>query len=284
MRGFRSVQEVALGTDPSAVFEATAGFCDNAALLSLPMAASVGALPFRLLSLPHASIVRRMKQKSDKGLCPGIKPQSSQQHPQPTWRWVSERGLRVATGETTPARYAMLLALHLAEVEDVIPADGSLLVVLRPGAAVSADLRAALVAPLGESDQIAGTRHEIAVEYGGAAGPDLPALAAQAGMDTATYINGHTAAEYTVAFLGFQPGFPYLHGLPCALHVARRSSPRVQVAAGSVAIGGAYCGIYPASGPGGWQIIGRTNAVLFDPQRAAPALLMPGDRVRFVPL
>ncbi|MDA8255494.1 MAG: carboxyltransferase domain-containing protein, partial [Betaproteobacteria bacterium] len=82
----------------------------------------------------------------------------------------------------------------------------------------------------------------------------------------------------------FQPGFPYLRGLPRALHAPRRTSPRVHVAAGSVATGGTYGGIYPASGPGGWQIIGRTRSVLFDPQRDAPALLMPGDRVRFVPL
>jgi len=178
----------------------------------------------------------------------------------------------------------MLVAQHLAEVEDIIPADGSLLLVLRRGAAVSESLRAALVAPLAGMPVMHAARHEITVEYGGAAGPDLPALAEQAGLDVAAYINSHAAVEYTVAFLGFQPGFPYLRGLPDALHAPRRASPRVRVAAGSVAIGGAYTGIYPASGPGGWQIIGRTTAIVFDPQRDAPALLMPGDRVRFVPL
>ena len=128
-----------------------------------------------------------------------------------------------------------------------------------------------------------GALHEIAVEYGGAAGPDLPALAEQACMDEATYVNSHAAVEYVVAFLGFQPGFPYLRGLPRALHAPRRASPRLRVAAGSVAIGGAFTGIYSASGPGGWQIIGHAAAVMFDPQRDVPALLMPGDRVRFVP-
>ena len=108
-------------------------------------------------------------------------------------------------------------------------------------------------------------------------------MAQRAGMDNATYIDSHTSVEYTVAFLGFQPGFPYLRGLPQALHASRRATPRLKVAAGSVAIGGAYTGIYPATGPGGWHIIGRTMAVLFDPQRDAPALLLPGDRVRFVP-
>jgi len=197
---------------------------------------------------------------------------------------VSERGLRVVTGEATLARYAMLVTQHLTEVEDIIPADGSLLLVLRRGAAVSESLRAALVVPLAGMPATHATRHEIRVEYGGAAGPDLPALAEQAGLDVAAYINSHAAVEYTVAFLGFQPGFPYLRGLPDALHAPRRASPRVRVAAGSVAIGGAYTGIYPTSGPGGWQIIGRTTAIVFDPQRDAPALLMPGDRVRFVPL
>jgi KipI family sensor histidine kinase inhibitor len=201
----------------------------------------------------------------------------------PAWRWISERGLQVLTGDTTLSRYAALISLNLPEIEDIIPADGSLFLVFRRGEAMSADLRSALAASLADTRGIAGALHEIAVEYGGAAGPDLPTLAEQAGMDVATYINSHAGVEYSVAFLGFQPGFPYLHGLPRALHAPRRASPQVRVAAGSVAIGGAYTGIYSASGPGGWQIIGHTTAVMFDPQRSAPALLMPGDRVRFVP-
>jgi KipI family sensor histidine kinase inhibitor len=201
----------------------------------------------------------------------------------PTWRWISERGLLMLTGDTTLARYGALVSLNLREIEDIIPADGSLFLVLRRGEAISADLRAALAAPLADVRGITGALHEIAVEYAGAAGPDLPALAERAGMDVATYINSHAGVEYSVAFLGFQPGFPYLNGLPRALHAPRRASPRVRVAAGSVAIGGTYTGIYSASGPGGWQIIGHTRAVMFDPQRDAPALLMPGDRVRFVP-
>ncbi|HWR76462.1 MAG TPA: 5-oxoprolinase subunit PxpB [Thiobacillus sp.] len=231
-----------------------------------------------------APIIRRIMQNSEKARHPMGKYTRGQSHVQPAWRWISERGLQVATGGATLARYAALMTLNLPEIEDIIPADGSLFLVLRRGAAVSADLRAALTAPLAGMQVLAGTLHEIAVEYGGAAGPDLPALAEQAGMDPATYINSHTAGDYSVAFLGFQPGFPYLHGLPRALQAPRRATPRERVAAGSVAIGGMYTGIYPASGPAGWQIIGRTTAVLFDPQRDAPALLIPGDRVRFVPL
>lgn len=201
----------------------------------------------------------------------------------PGWRWVGERGLRVPTGTATLACHDTLIARQFAEIEDIIPADGSILLVLRAGARPSPQLYAALRA-LG-SDGVArrGTLHEIGVEYGGAAGPDLVALARRAGLALDDYVSRHAAAEYTVAFLGFQPGFPYLRGLPAGLQAPRRASPRLRVPAGSVAVGGVYTGIYPAVGPGGWQLIGRTDAVLFDAVRAAPALLRAGDRVRFVP-
>ena len=91
-----------------------------------------------------------------------------------------------------------------------------------------------------------------------------------------------TDIEFTVAFLGFQPGFPYLAGLPADLVMPRRRTPRTRVAAGSVALGGSYAGIYPAAGPGGWNVVGRTGMRLFEPARPQPALLAPGDRVRLV--
>jgi KipI family sensor histidine kinase inhibitor len=210
-------------------------------------------------------------------------PHDSQPYARQTWRWVSERGLRVETGDTTLACYVALTARDFPEIEDIIPADGSLLLVLRRGAQASADLWMELAAPRTAKRVERGTLHKIAVEYGGDAGPDLAPLAELAGLDAATYIRIHAGVEYTVAFLGFQPGFPYLRGLPRVLHAPRRTSPRTGVAAGSVAIGGPYTGIYPASGPGGWQVIGRTATPLFEPEREAPALLMPGDRVRFAP-
>ena len=123
---------------------------------------------------------------------------------------------------------------------------------------------------------------EIPVCYGGDFGPDLDALAEHAKLDAAEVVARHTAATYTVAMLGFAPGFPYLFGLEPALHIARRASPRTRVPAGSVAIGGAQTGIYPTELPGGWQLIGRTPLVLFDAGRTPPSLLMPGDHVRFV--
>jgi KipI family sensor histidine kinase inhibitor len=209
---------------------------------------------------------------------------NGQSHVYPAWRWVGDRGLQVTTGESTLARHADLIGRSFDEVEDIILADGSLLLTLRRGRGVSEALRAALLEPLPADPRTGpGKRHEITVDYGGVAGPDLETVATLAGMGAADYINRHAAVEYEVAFLGFQPGFPYLRGLPRALHAPRRAAPRVQVAAGSVAVGGAYTGIYPASGPAGWQIIGRTASVLFDPEREPPALLMPGDRVRFVP-
>jgi KipI family sensor histidine kinase inhibitor len=196
---------------------------------------------------------------------------------------VSERGLRVQTGDATLARYTALAGGRFSELEDIIPADDSLLLVLRPGMQASAELWAELAAPLDTVSPESGKLHEIAVEYGGDAGPDLQLVAEQAGFDAATYVGFHVAVEYSVAFLGFQPGFPYLRGLPGPLHAPRRRSPRTRVPAGSVAIGGTYTGIYPGQGPGGWQLIGRTAITLFDPERDPPALLMPGDRVRFVP-
>ena len=89
--------------------------------------------------------------------------------------------------------------------------------------------------------------------------------------------------EYLVWCIGFQPGFPYLGGLPPALATPRRAEPRVRVPAGSVGIGGAQTGIYPLATPGGWQLLGRTALTLFDPARKEPALLRVGDKIRFVP-
>ena len=112
-------------------------------------------------------------------------------------------------------------------------------------------------------------------------GPDLAEVAALTGLDEADVISRHQAAEYRVGWLGFAPGFGYLTGLDPALAVPRLDSPRLSVPAGSVAIGGGLAAVYPASSPGGWRLLGRTDAVLWDPGRDPPALLAPGQRVRF---
>jgi len=125
---------------------------------------------------------------------------------------------------------------------------------------------------------------EIPVLYGGTDGPDLEAVAAHAGLSLRDVIERHVAGDYTVAMLGFAPGFPYLLGLDPGLAIPRLATPRTHVAAGSVGIGGEQTGIYSRPGPGGWRIIGRTDAVLFDALRDPPSLLLAGDRVRFVPV
>ncbi len=125
---------------------------------------------------------------------------------------------------------------------------------------------------------------EIPVCYGGACGPDLDDVAQACGLSAAEVVERHVRCEYTVAMLGFSPGFPYLLGLDPQLAVARLATPRVRVPAGSVGIGGNQSGIYPGNGPGGWRLLGRTPQVLFNATQESPALLLPGDRVRFVPI
>jgi KipI family sensor histidine kinase inhibitor len=123
---------------------------------------------------------------------------------------------------------------------------------------------------------------EIPVAYGGEHGPDLAAVAVQAGISVEDVVSRHVSAEYSVAMLGFAPGFPYLLGLDASLAMPRLATPRTRVQAGSVGIGGAQTGIYPSAGPGGWQLIGRTPLRLFDAQSDPPCLLQAGDRLRFV--
>ncbi len=125
---------------------------------------------------------------------------------------------------------------------------------------------------------------EIPTRYGGSEGPDLDQVARRLALSTSEVIALHSSASYQVAMIGFQPGFPYLLGLPERLQLPRRDSVRAQVAAGSVAIAGGQAGIYPSVSPGGWHVIGRTSLALFTPADAEPSLLVPGDRVHFVPV
>ncbi|WP_317442203.1 allophanate hydrolase subunit 1 [Streptomyces collinus] len=122
---------------------------------------------------------------------------------------------------------------------------------------------------------------ELPVRYDG---PDLAGVAAHWGVSEREAARIHAATEFTVAFCGFAPGFGYLTGLPARYDVPRRATPRTSVPAGAVALAGPYTGVYPRSSPGGWQLIGSTEAVLWDHARVPAALLSPGDRVRFVPV
>jgi allophanate hydrolase subunit 1 len=114
-------------------------------------------------------------------------------------------------------------------------------------------------------------------------GEDLPRVAAHWGVDVAEVVRRHRSTEYRVAFCGFAPGFGYLTGLPEELSVPRLATPRTRVPAGSVGLAGPYTGIYPSASPGGWLLVGRTDAVLFDVHADPPALLAPGVTVRFEP-
>ncbi len=123
---------------------------------------------------------------------------------------------------------------------------------------------------------------EIAVRYGGADGPDLEDVARQLDLTPDDVIALHTAQPRRVLMLGFAPGFPYIGPLPPALTLPRRATPRTAVPPGSVAIAAGMTGVYPQRLPGGWHLLGRTDAVLFDPQRSPPSLVQAGDYVRFV--
>jgi KipI family sensor histidine kinase inhibitor len=148
--------------------------------------------------------------------------------------------------------------------------------VLFDGVADADALSAALVAwTPGETPS--GRQVELPVTYDG---PDLEAVAASWGCDVDEVAARHRGTELVSAFCGFAPGFAYLSGLEVS--VPRLATPRTAVPAGSVALAGTWCGVYPVASPGGWQIIGTTDALLWDPQRAEPALLAPGTRVRFV--
>ena len=112
-------------------------------------------------------------------------------------------------------------------------------------------------------------------------GDDLTDVAELTGLSVEGVIAAHTGQIWTVAFAGFAPGFGYMVGENEALTVPRRSSPRTAVPAGSVALGGQYSAVYPRRSPGGWQLIGRTGARMWDLDRAQPALVRPGDRVQY---
>lgn len=175
-----------------------------------------------------------------------------------------------------------------AAVRELVPAYATLAVMLEPP--VDAQLRdavaehlAALAEALDEEPEAESRPAiEIPVCYGGEHGPDLEPLANERGLSAEDFAARHAAGDYRVAMLGFAPGFPYLIGLDPTLAAPRLATPRPRVAAGSVGIADAQTGIYPRPGPGGWRLIGRTPAGLFDPRRSPPALLRPGDRVRFV--
>ncbi len=168
-----------------------------------------------------------------------------------------------------------------------VPAYASVLLPFDPGvmseAAARATIRTALSRALDGPSAAPGQLVEIPVCYGGPDGPDLAEVAERTGRSEADVVALHSGHEYRVYLVGFVPGFPYLGMLPEELALPRRATPRIQVPAGSVAIAGRQTGVYPFATPGGWHLLGRTDAPVWDARRDPPALLAPGDRVRFVP-
>lgn len=206
---------------------------------------------------------------------------------------AGDRSLLVSFGsEISPEahRRVMRLFAGLAGTPGVVnlhPAYASLLVDFDPLRTNAAEMERALLRAAENLDDVplpAPRTVEVPVRYGGAEGPDLEEVARLAGRTPEEVIALHSGAEYTVYFLGFSPGFPYLGGMPEAIAAPRLPVPRRRVPAGSVAIGGLQTGIYPVASPGGWRIIGRTPLELFRADREPPALLAMGDRVRFIAL
>ena len=182
------------------------------------------------------------------------------------------------------------LALESARLRgliEVVPTYRSLGVEFDPLTTSCATLQAqieAVLARMDPADLPAPRLVELPTVYGGAYGPDLPFVAAHAGVSEAEVIRLHSQATYHVYMIGFSAGFAYLGGLPERLHAPRLPTPRTRTPKGSVAIGGSQTGAYPADTPGGWRIIGRTPVELFDPRREPPTPMLPGDQVRFVPI
>src|SRR6185437_14927765 len=167
----------------------------------------------------------------------------------------------------------------LPPVDDIVPAERTVLI---DGLADPARLAALLANWTPAAAQAAfGDTIRIPVHYDG---PDLAEVAKAWGVSADEVAAIHSAHEYRVAFCGFSPGFAYLTGLPERYQLPRRATPRASVPPGSVAVAGPYTGVYPSASPGGWNLIGTTDADLWDLDRAQPALLVPGGAVGFVPV
>ncbi|WP_118082804.1 5-oxoprolinase subunit PxpB [Streptomyces sp. CC0208] len=188
--------------------------------------------------------------------------------------------VEVSSGEEAQALHAELVrrrAEGSLSVREIVPAARTVLLDgLADPARLADELTASEVPP---APPRAHEVIELPVRYDG---PDLADVAAHWGVMPQEVARIHAGTEFTVAFCGFAPGFGYLTGLPSRYDVPRRATPRTAVPAGSVALAGSYTGVYPRSSPGGWQLIGTTDAVLWDHARVPAALLSPGTRVRFV--
>jgi KipI family sensor histidine kinase inhibitor len=190
--------------------------------------------------------------------------------------------LECESTEQVLALAAALREAHLPGILDIVPAARTVLIALSDPVFQAPTRQRLKQLPIDAAGP--GPRRAddvdvvIEVVYDGA---DLDDVAAHTGMDVTAVVEAHTATPWRVGFGGFAPGFAYLVGGDPRLAVPRRSDPRTVVPAGSVGLAGEFSGIYPRQSPGGWQLIGRTDAVLWDIDRPQPALLEPGMWVQF---
>ena len=179
-------------------------------------------------------------------------------------------------------------AARIPAVRDVVPTYRSVAVYFNPleidHAELMQRLRALSDQSLPRPKRALAATLEIPVCYGGDLGPDLPRVAAFAGLTETDAIALHSGLIYQVFMIGFMPGFAYMGTVDPRIATPRRDTPRTRVPRGSVGIAQQQTGIYPSDGPGGWQLIGRTPVRPFDLSRADPFLFRAGDDVRFVPI
>ncbi|WP_276821402.1 5-oxoprolinase subunit B family protein [Mycolicibacterium mageritense] len=184
--------------------------------------------------------------------------------------------------EDNGAVHRWAAAVHragLPGVVEVVPGLTTLLVTLDPAQTSAGALRAALETLRPGLEQATDTEHHVIdVRYDG---EDLAEVAGLTGLSVAEVVAAHTGTPWRVAFCGFAPGFSYLVGGDPRLRVPRRDEARIRVPAGAVAIAGAFSSVYPRVSPGGWQLLGHTDAVLWDCAAASPATLRPGATVQF---
>lgn len=217
---------------------------------------------------------------------------------------LGDSALRVGFGSEVDAATTALVqgfaqrmaGAPLRGVRDVVPAYTTVTLHYRPEQVASGDtdlrpaferLREQVAATLDTLPPATpGTAREVVVPvwYGGDAGPDLDSVAGHCSLSPDEVVARHVASAHRVCMLGFAPGFPFITGLDPALRTPRRATPRTHVPPGSVAIAREQTCIYPLDTPGGWNLIGRTPLVLFNPADDPPSRLRPGDRLRFEPI
>lgn len=205
-----------------------------------------------------------------------------------------DTALTVQFGEAVDRDVSIAVVNMVARIEraalpgvvEIVPTFRSLLIHYDP-LATSAETLISEVSALIEhdtADRATGRRWSIPACYDGDLAPDIDEVAERTGLSRAQVIERHASQAYHVYMLGFLPGYPYMGDLPPSLHLPRRETPRVRVPAGSVAITTGLTAVYTYESPGGWHLIGRTPIPFFDLRQDPPALLRPGDTLRFDPV